>query len=98
MKKSELATPAGIDHDYNFLSGIERDLDKSEKSVTERGLDVGHKTKLRSDQAHALGHHLAAAGVKVIWAPKGMSRSKENKTYRSKSGYDPVSWVAELDD
>lgn len=86
MKKSELATPAGIDHDYNFLSGIERDLEKSEKSVTEKGLDIDLNTKSKGDRAQGIDYHLAAAGVKVIRAPKGMSRSKENKTHRSKSG------------
>lgn len=86
MKKSELATPAGIDHDYNFLSGIERSLEKSEKSVTEKGLDAGLNARPKGNQAQGMDYHLAAAGVKVIRAPKGMSRSKENKTYRSKSG------------
>lgn len=90
MKKSELATPAGIDHDYNFLSGIERDLDKSERSVTEKGIDIGPNARSKSDQSQAMDYAFAAAGVKVIRAPKGMSRSKENKTYRSKSGYDDM--------
>ena len=86
MKKSQLATPAGIDHDYNFLSGIERDLEKSEKSVIDKGLDVGLIAKSKRDQNQRMDYQLAAAGVKVIRAPKGMSRAKENNTHRSKSG------------
>jgi len=86
MKKSELATPAGIDHDYNFLSGIERDLEKADKSVAERGLAVGLNARLKGDQSQKLDWQFSAAGVKVIRAPKGMSRAKENKTHRSKSG------------
>lgn len=86
MKKSQLATPAGIDHDYNFLSGIERDLEKSEKSVTEKGLDVGLNARPKGDQTQRLDYQFAAAGVRVLRAPKGMSRAKENKTHRSKSG------------
>lgn len=85
VKKSQLATPAGIDHDYNFLSGIERDLEKSEKSVTEKGLDVGPNAKPKGE-TQRMDYQLAAAGVKVIRAPKGMSRAKENSTHRSKSG------------
>lgn len=85
MKKSQLATPAGIDHDYNFLSGIERDLEKSEKSVSEKGLDVG-LTRPKGDQTQRMDYQLTAAGVNVIRAPKGMSRAKENKTHRSRSG------------
>ncbi|KAJ4985724.1 HIT zinc finger [Stagonosporopsis vannaccii] len=95
VKKSELATPAGIDHDYNFLSGIERNLEKSEKSVAEKGLDVGLNARPKGEQAQGLDYHLAAAGVKVIRAPKGMSRSKENKTYRSKSGNRNIIWTVE---
>ncbi|PSN59788.1 hypothetical protein BS50DRAFT_614455 [Corynespora cassiicola Philippines] len=30
VKKSQLATPAGIDHDFNFLTGVERGLEKAE--------------------------------------------------------------------
>lgn len=86
MKKSELATPAGIDHDYNFLSGIERDIERSEQSVTEKGLNAGLNARPKGDQTQSMNYHFAAAGVKVIRAPKGMSRSKENKTHRSKSG------------
>lgn len=86
MKKSELATPAGIDHDYNFLSGIERDLQKSDKSVAEKGLDIGLSATSKGDQSQRMDYQFAAAGVKVLRAPKGMSRAKENKTHRSKSG------------
>ena len=36
---SQLATPAGIDHDYNFLHGIEHRIERSEKEIVEdRGL------------------------------------------------------------
>jgi hypothetical protein len=36
-----LATPAGIDRDYNFLVGIERGIERAEREVTEvRGIDV----------------------------------------------------------
>lgn len=81
-----MATPAGIDHDYNFLSGIERDLEKADKSVAERGLDVGLNTRSKGEQGQHMDWQFTAAGVKVIRAPKVMSRAKENKTHRSKSG------------
>jgi hypothetical protein len=35
VPRSKLATPAGIDHDYNFISSIERNLERSEKIVIE---------------------------------------------------------------
>ena len=94
VKKSQLATPAGIDHDYNFLSGIERDMEKSEKSITEKGL-VGLNARPKGDQAQRMDYQFAQAGVKVIRAPKGMSRAKENKTHRSKSGNKNIIWTVE---
>ncbi|ESZ94319.1 hypothetical protein SBOR_5315 [Sclerotinia borealis F-4128] len=37
--KSQLATPSGIDHDYNFLHSIEHGIERSEKEIVEeRGL------------------------------------------------------------
>ncbi len=39
MPMSQLATPAGIDHDYNFLSKIERDVERKDRElVEERGV------------------------------------------------------------
>ncbi|KAF3034998.1 hypothetical protein E8E12_003908 [Didymella heteroderae] len=95
MKKSELATPAGIDHDYNFLSGIERDLEMADKSVAERGLDIGLNGRPNGNQSQKMDWQFSAAGVKVIRAPKGMSRAKENKTHRSKSGNKNIIWTVE---
>lgn len=39
MPVSKLKTPAGVDHDYNFLSGIERERERNQREVVEeRGL------------------------------------------------------------
>ncbi|KAK2029505.1 HIT zinc finger protein [Colletotrichum zoysiae] len=35
MPPSKLKTPAGVDHDFNFLSGIERAVQRSEKEIVE---------------------------------------------------------------
>ncbi|TDZ33704.1 putative box C/D snoRNA protein [Colletotrichum spinosum] len=35
LPPSKLKTPAGVDHDYNFLSGIERAVQRSEKEIVE---------------------------------------------------------------
>lgn len=34
MPRSKLATPAGIDHDYNFLAAIERDVQQPRQSLS----------------------------------------------------------------
>lgn len=33
--RAQLATPAGIDHDYNFISAIERSIERSERVIVE---------------------------------------------------------------
>jgi hypothetical protein len=39
--RSELATPSGIDHDYNFLHSIEHRIERSEKLIVEERSLVG---------------------------------------------------------
>lgn len=50
--KSQLATPSGIDHDYNFLHSIEHKIERSEKAIVEdRGLvDKGELAAARRDE------------------------------------------------
>lgn len=45
--KSELATPSGVDHDYNFLHSIEHRIERSEKLIVEeRNLVDNEELKL----------------------------------------------------
>jgi hypothetical protein len=88
VKKSQLVTPAGIDHDFNFLTGIERDIEKAEKGLSEGSSGaVGTTRSWSQSQASQKGQtnyqHLEFAGVKVIRAPKGLSRQRENTSHRS---------------
>lgn len=87
MKKSQLVTPAGIDHDFNFLTSIERDIEKAEQGLA-KSSDRFHSTERSSSSQSSPKDQtqyntLQAAGVRVIRAPKGMSRQKENKSHRS---------------
>ncbi|KAF1911855.1 hypothetical protein BDU57DRAFT_523909 [Ampelomyces quisqualis] len=88
VKKSQLVTPAGIDHDFNFLTGIERDIEKAEKGLQEGGDRTSTSAQSWSQaQSTRKGQtnyeHLESASVKVIRAPRGLSRQKENKSHRS---------------
>lgn len=86
VKKSQLATPAGIDHDFNFLTGIERGIEKAEKTASAAAADSSSETqpKTRSQLAGNLyGRLEATAGVTIIKAPKGLSRQKENNSHPS---------------
>ncbi|KAF1831885.1 HIT finger domain-containing protein [Decorospora gaudefroyi] len=84
MKKSQLVTPAGIDHDFNFLSGVERNLEKAEKVASTAFAGAPSEAKSKSQRAGVQFSKLeAAAGVNIIRAPQGLSRQKENKSHLS---------------
>jgi len=83
MKKSQLVTPAGIDHDFNFLSGIERDMEKAERAIS--ATDVIADGNVATHHGKVNYHRLETAGVKVIRAPRGLSRQRENKSHISKT-------------
>lgn len=79
VKRSRLCTASGIDHDYNFLTGIERAVANADRHADSRGIDLEHGVSLlRSGQN--LQQALDDSMVKVHRAPKGMSRQKANNT------------------
>ncbi|KAK4962117.1 Box C/D snoRNA accumulation, partial [Elasticomyces elasticus] len=80
LKKSQIATPAGIDHDYNFLSGVERAFDRAERSAQEKGVQVHDARKTWVNDGSAMAKYLSANGIVVDRAPKGMSRERANKS------------------
>ncbi|CAI6244310.1 unnamed protein product [Periconia digitata] len=92
VKKSLLETPAGIDHDFNFLISVERGLQRAEKvenatTGSVSGLQRGANRRNVSNQ------QLTAAGVTIVRAPQGLSRQKQNTTHRGKSGH--IIWTTE---
>jgi len=84
IKHKDLATPKGIDHDYNYLTSIERELDHAEKNATSRGVVLEEDVRPRGQRygkgEMALEAAFERCGVTVVRAPKGMSRSKLNAT------------------
>lgn len=90
IKRNDLATPAGIDRDFNFLTSIERKLDNAEKDAEsrgvqltdngERGVSLGHRLGPRKGEVN-VQRAIERTGVIVDRAPKGMVRSRENKTH-----------------
>ena len=89
---SELATPAGIDHDYNFLRTIETRLERSEKllveeiqTVTKAELDCERRGQDYQSGKEEKGEACVAKMLRdmrcrVVTAPRGMRRNKENTT------------------
>ncbi|KAF2084447.1 hypothetical protein K490DRAFT_68755 [Saccharata proteae CBS 121410] len=100
VRKSELATPAGVDRDYNFLSGIERAFDTADRHADRRGITVDDASAARKGQQKwaQLQSYLRANRIAVDRAPRGLSRQKANCTRLSKGGR--VIWTVEwiLDD
>lgn len=92
VKRNDLATPTGIDRDFNFLVGIERHLENVEKDVEQRGIEVdqaeapkpwARRKPLQKGEAN-INAGIARCRVTVERAPKGMQRSRENKTHWNK--------------
>lgn len=83
MRRADLATPKGIDHDYNYLTSIERELDYAEKNALSRGFvleDEKRRGKHPAKGERQLNAALERCRVIVTKAPKGMTRSKLNGT------------------
>ncbi|KAL8872422.1 MAG: hypothetical protein Q9174_001942 [Haloplaca sp. 1 TL-2023] len=103
IKRKDLATAQAVDHDYNYLTSIERQLDIAERHAESRGIII------HEEQGKVRGHvHKPVKGeiplqaalqqnrVIVDKAPKGMSRQKQNKTHwdrRAKRVVWTVEWV-----
>ena len=76
MKKAQLYTASGVDHDFNFITGIEEKASTAERLVSEATADQWHTPK----RQYALATALQRTGVRVEKAPKGLSRQLQNRT------------------
>ncbi|KAI9687738.1 MAG: hypothetical protein M1822_001818 [Bathelium mastoideum] len=85
VSKPKLATPAGVDHDYNYLHNVEWSIGTAQRHASDKGVtfhnnasrdkrpDVPSRTrKLQTAYSNAL--------VTVKYAPVNMTRQKINKT------------------
>ncbi|KAL3481271.1 hypothetical protein BJX99DRAFT_253927 [Aspergillus californicus] len=110
MRRNELSSESAFDKDFNFITGIERHLERAEREAENRGVQVDVKVN-RVRDAEAVGldpvetheevgtkrkrqgpgkersfvkgelgflNRAKDAGVKVIQAPRGMTRAREN--------------------
>ncbi|PGH13611.1 hypothetical protein AJ80_06242 [Polytolypa hystricis UAMH7299] len=108
LKRKDLATPAAFDRDFNFISGIERYLERADRDAENRGVALDRsgedgnnngRGKRRGELVKgevALQRALEASGVNVLKAPKGMTRNKQNMTYwhkRQKCLSWSIEWV-----
>ncbi|KAF9892598.1 hypothetical protein FE257_001000 [Aspergillus nanangensis] len=114
LRRSELASEGAFDRDFNFITGIERGLERAERDADNRGIHIYSGSSGIADPAavgleHEFDHDdnaasapadrkrkrvggdgglvkgeagflrgAESAGVKIIRAPRGMSRNKAN--------------------
>jgi hypothetical protein len=99
----ELSTPAGIDHDYNFITSIERGIERSDKLIVEeKGLvqpqELFSNGLYSMNAGHRVGRELCWAfqrsRVIVEKAPNGMRRNKDNGTNWSRA-HSCINWQVE---
>ena len=101
LKKRELATPTGIDRDYNYLKGVERTINDAGQDVRERGIpsQASRGADHGRQQMHemAFQRYLSKHRITVTRAPKGMSRQKANQSRTTKKGQAlwTVEWIDE---
>ncbi|KAJ5488820.1 hypothetical protein N7539_003710 [Penicillium diatomitis] len=121
LKRSELASEAAFDRDFNFITGIERTLERAERDAENRGIDLtrepvgneeddipndaatdpvgaGRKRKhptqglVKGEAGFLRGAE--AGAVRVLRAPRGMSRNTQN-TSRWHPKHKCLSWTVE---
>lgn len=89
IKRSQLATPVGIDRDYNYLKSVERSIDVANRDSEARGVDVVERAPTRSiararHPESNLSKYLDENRIEIQNAPEGMSRRKANQTRSTK--------------
>jgi hypothetical protein len=103
VKKNDLATPAGVDRDYNYLKGVERSIEDAAKatSLREDGVESrpGRLATASRQPNSLLAKYLERNLITVKHAPAGMSRQRSNQTRYTKSGkaFWTVEWIDEDD-
>lgn len=93
MRRNELATESAFDRDFNFITGVERSLERAERDAENRGIPIDHEPdagengvgqkRRRPNPGLVKGEaaYLRAAAngrVNVVRAPRGMSRNRQN--------------------
>lgn len=74
-----MATPTTLDQDFNFITGIERSLERAERTTLRRGIPTVVDEKLYKGEAR-LRAEIEKSGALVRKAPNGMSRNRLNAT------------------
>ena len=93
-KRSELASESSIDKDFNFITSVERNLQQADEGVKDKKIDLRPHNPPNFKGGVGLEQAAEARGVKLIRAPNGLSRRKENKSRVLGKGGN-ISWTVE---
>ncbi|EMC91896.1 hypothetical protein BAUCODRAFT_79558 [Baudoinia panamericana UAMH 10762] len=94
LRKSQWATPTGLDLDFNYLKNIENRITSAGHYVQDRGIESGHASHPTAT-GNRFQQYLDKYNITVRRAPKGMSRERAN-TSRATKGHDAlwsVEWI-----
>lgn len=93
-KRADLATASSIDQDFNFISGVERSLQRAEDDTVEREIHLHPAGLGKTQQVNKLEVAAKERGIKLIRAPQGLSRRKENTSHLAYQGQN-ILWTVE---
>ncbi|KAK0314956.1 Box C/D snoRNA accumulation [Friedmanniomyces endolithicus] len=97
LRKSQLATPAGLDQDFNYLKGIEHQIDQANETLlkpSEEGVHQSFRTVATGWRPDSrLQRYLTEHCITLEHAPRGLQRQRDNTTRSTKSNR--VLWTVE---
>ncbi|CAG7925493.1 unnamed protein product [Penicillium olsonii] len=74
LKRNELATESAFDRDFNFITGIERTLERADREADNRGIDLARGAQ--SEHPGADGTPEPAAGLKRKHPGQGLAKGE----------------------
>ncbi|KIW34171.1 uncharacterized protein PV07_00966 [Cladophialophora immunda] len=95
-KRADLATPASVDQDFNFITSVERSLARADELTQSKGIDLVPSGIVRKGQEarRKFDAELEERGICLIKAPKGLSRNNQNKSHWAGHGK-CIMWTTE---
>ena len=78
VRRKELATETGIDRDFNFIAGLERDVRRREDKMGEL-VGVGAPLGGSRERKTKFEMEVEERGMRIVRAPMGLVRRKQNK-------------------